>query len=228
MIETISLYESNGSPCPYLPDRVWKTQFFSTRACPENFYEVLLNHGFRRSGEHFYRNNCPGCKECLQMRVPVSRFSPSRSQLRSVKKNADITITAAPAEFRKDIYALYYRYCSFKHEKEDADQKSFRRFLCYSPLDTRMMLYHIGEKLAAVGWLDILPRGLSSVYFAFEPDFARRSLGIFSVVKEIELAETMGLDFYYLGFVVENSPKMKYKTAFKPQQRLLDGIWIDH
>ncbi|MDR1625552.1 MAG: arginyltransferase, partial [Spirochaetia bacterium] len=57
------------------------------------------------------------------------------------------------------------------------------------------------------------------------PEFARRSLGVFSVLREIELARSMGLEHYYLGFMVEGSPKMAYKAAFRPHQRLIEGAW---
>jgi arginine-tRNA-protein transferase len=158
------------------------------------------------------------------MRVPVSRFAPTRSQTRAVHKIKDVSVTMAPVQFREDVFALYRRYSLFKHEKDETPE-TFRRFLCDSPLDTRMTLYHIQDTLIAAGWVDVLPGGLSSVYFAFEPDFARRSLGVFSVVKEIELAKNMGLEFYYLGFVVEGSPKMGYKAAYRPHERLRDGQW---
>jgi len=52
----ITLYESPASPCPYLPDRTWKTHLFSADVFPEPVYESLLEQGFRRSGKHFYHN----------------------------------------------------------------------------------------------------------------------------------------------------------------------------
>jgi arginine-tRNA-protein transferase len=199
--------------------------FFQSDSLPEDVYEILLGHGFRRSGRIFYQNVCPGCGECVQMRVPVASFAPSGSQKRALRKNGDISLSTVRAEFREDVFGLYRRYTAFKHGKNNASEKNFRDFLCDSPLDSRMTLYHAGSALAAAGWVDVLPGGLSSVYFAFEPELARRSLGVFSVLREIELAKSMGLDYYYLGFVVEGSPKMAYKAAFGPHQRLVKGTW---
>jgi arginine-tRNA-protein transferase len=223
----IYLSKSRGTDCPYLAGKVWTTEFFEARCVPESFYEALLNGGFRRSGGLFYRNICGGCTECRQMRIPVSRFVPTDSQKRSVRKNADVRLELARAEFREDVFALYKRYCAYQHDKADESERDFRLFLCASPLDTRMSLYYAGEKLIAAGWLDFLPAGLSSVYFAFEPEEARRSLGVFSVMREIALAREMGLPYYYLGFIVEDSPKMSYKAAFRPQERLIDERWTE-
>jgi len=90
-----------------------------------------------------------------------------------------------------------------------------------------MMRYSVKGKLVGVSWLDYLPNSLSSVYFAFEPEEAKRSLGTFSVLKEIEIARMSGREFYYLGFYVPGSPKMSYKGRFKPHELLLDGQWRD-
>ncbi|MDR1317951.1 MAG: arginyltransferase [Spirochaetales bacterium] len=224
--ETLVLYRGHTHKCPYLPRRVCQMEFLTRGDLPGEVYEALLGQGFRRSGNMFYRNVCPGCAECVQMRIPVASFVPSGSQKRVVRKNADVRISIVPAEFRTDVFDLYQRYCAFKHGENGDDKNAFRGFLCDSPLDTRMTLYHAGGVLAAVGWIDVLPRGLSSVYFAFEPEFARRSPGIFSIVREIGIAKSMGLDYYYLGFLVEASPKMSYKAAFGPHERLIGGEWV--
>jgi arginine-tRNA-protein transferase len=222
-----TFYRTRGAGCPYLPDRISRIEFFEAENFPEDCYETLLAGGFRRSGKIFYRNICPGCAECRQMRIPVSRFKPSGSQARALRKNKDVGVTVVPAGFRQDVFALYRRYSVFKHGK-DENEKNFREFLCDSPLDSRLTLYHAAGTLLAAGWVDVLPGGLSSVYFAFEPEAARRSPGVFSVVKEIELTKSMGLDYYYLGFIVESSPSMSYKAAYLPHQRLCAGRWINY
>jgi arginine-tRNA-protein transferase len=227
MNANITFYKTRGDACPYLPGRLSRMEFFEAKSFPEDCYEVLLAGGFRRSGKIFYRNICPGCTECRQMRIPVDRFAPSASQARALRKNKEVGVTLVPAEFRKDVFALYRRYSFFKHGRKESE-KTFRDFLCASPLDSRLSLYHVRDILVAAGWVDVLPGGLSSVYFAFEPEEARRSLGVFSVIKEIELAKSMGRDFYYMGFVVEASSKMSYKAAYLPHQRLCAGRWVNY
>jgi len=73
--------------------------------------------------------------------------------------------------------------------------------------------------------VDVLPHSLSSVYFAFDPDFGRRSLGTFSVMKEIELAAAGGKRWLQFGFWVAGSQKMDYKAGFRPHETLIDGVW---
>ena len=225
MKDVLNLYISDDEECPYLPGRVSRKEYFTTKRIPEDIYELFLVNGWRRSGILFYRNICPDCAECCQMRIPVARFVPTRSHKRAESKNLDVSLSLVPAKFRRDVFDLYKRYSLFKHKKRE-DEQSFRYFLCNSPIDSRMSLYHIGKDLAAVGWIDVLPQGLSSVYFAFDPHLTKRSLGVFSVVREIALARSMGKEFYYLGFVVDGSPTMGYKAAYTPHERLYDGRWI--
>jgi len=76
--------------------------------------------------------------------------------------------------------------------------------------------------------VDLLPNGLSSVYFAFEPAESHRSLGIYSIMKEIDLARDLGKEWLYLGFFVPGSPKMAYKGAFHPREFAVDGTWVSY
>jgi arginyl-tRNA--protein-N-Asp/Glu arginylyltransferase len=50
-------------------------------------------------------------------------------------------------------------------------------------------------------------------------------LGVFSLLYEIEYARFLDIRWLYLGYWVENSPKMNYKADFQPAQILLDSRW---
>jgi arginine-tRNA-protein transferase len=221
----ILLYESFGTSCPYLPNRIWKTRFFGAEKFSGALYEALLSQGFRRSGTRFYQNCCPSCEECRQIRVPVAEFTPTKSQRRVWRLNNDLTVSLEPAVFEDETFDLYLRYTAYKHEKEHILKEDFIGFLCGSPIDSRIMKYRRENRLVGAGWLDFLSRGISSVYFAFDPDFASRSLGTFSILKEIELARSLDKLWYYLGFCVEGSAKMSYKSRFRPHDRLQNGTW---
>lgn len=97
------------------------------------------------------------------------------------------------------------------------------------------MEYYLGDRLVAVGIIDAAENddggtcALSSNYFYYDVSepILKRSLGVFSVLKEIELCRQLGCEFYYLGLYLPNCKKMNYKTKFKPYQLLVDGKWID-
>ncbi len=48
------------------------------------------------------------------------------------------------------------------------------------------MNYYLGDRLIAVGVVDITPQVLSSVYFFYDPEFEDYNLGTFGALVEIE------------------------------------------
>lgn len=93
-------------------------------------------------------------------------------------------------------------------------------------------------ELMAVSILDILPTGLSSVYFTYNPSFSSLSPGTLSAFIELALmpriqipciSSSASLDvqaasdefkYYYLGFYVHSCRKMRYKGQFNPSELL--------
>src|SRR5689334_1602840 len=97
---------------------------------PGDLYHAFMDRGFRRSGKLIYQPVCEGCRECVQLRVPVERFTPSKSQRRVWRKNSDITAVAGVPEASKEKFELYRRYVNARHaETEIGDYLDFVRFL---------------------------------------------------------------------------------------------------
>ena len=210
-----------------MDNRIWTSVVIRSPQWDGQMYESMLSQGFRRSGELFYINICPGCSACVPLRIPVHTFKPSRSQKRVWKKNQDLVVTHEPAAFSVDEFELYRRYSLFKHNT-DCSEGEYKKFLIKSPINTEMMKYYEGEKLIALGWIDVLPNSISSVYFAYEPDQSHRSLGTFSVLKEIELGKDLQKSALHLGFWIEGCITMQYKERFNPHQILQNGNWCSH
>lgn len=57
------------------------------------------------------------------------------------------------------------------------------------------MKYYLDNKLIGVGVIDLLPNGLSSVYFFYEPEYKDHRLGVFSSLIEIEYVRYLSLSF---------------------------------
>ena len=220
----VSLYQGSNGNCPYLADREWQTYAFETPSIEGKLYEQLMDNGFRRSGCMFYKNCCTGCNACIPIRTEVDHFRLSGSQKRILKKNKDITTDVTPATFDTKTFELYKKF-SLNRFQTKVDEASYRQFLLKSPLETLMMRYYLGNELVGVGWIDILESVISSVYFAFDPDLSKRSLGTFSILKEIELAKELGKKFLYLGFYVKGCQAMSYKINFIPTTGLVDDRW---
>ncbi|MCP4296021.1 MAG: arginyltransferase [Proteobacteria bacterium] len=223
----IRLFEADNGECPYLQNKQWICHLLHSCYLGSENYEMLINQGFRRNGMHFYRNNCHNCTQCISLRVPVNSFSPSRSQKRVWRKNQDLQVQSARVSFDEECYQLYLRYSQIKHNQLTT-REEYKQFLIDTAVDTIMMKYYLNDQLLAVSWVDLLPNSMSSVYFAFDPNFSKRSLGIFSILKEIEICQLSHKKFLHLGFWIEGNQKMNYKGDFEPHQILVENRWIEN
>ena len=63
------------------------------------------------------------------------------------------------------------------------------------------------------------------IYSFYDPDQARRSLGTFMILDNMQRVRRLGLPYLYLGYWVNGSSKMDYKSRFMPQERLTADGW---
>ena len=94
-------------------------------------------------------------------------------------------------------------------------------------VDTMLVEYRSGDTggLLACALTDRLHDGLSMVYSFFAPDAAGRSLGSFLILDHVRLCAEERRDYVYLGYWVEGSVKMAYKSRFRPLERLTRSGW---
>lgn len=218
----------HSHPCSYLPGlTATEEAWLSWQISPAAYHE-LMNRGFRRSGNILYRTACRGCKSCIPIRVPVDDFKPSKSQRRALNKNADVRVIPQEPRLTREKHDLYTRYLQVQHRgsPQGADMESMRDFLYSSCVASVEIEYRDeGGKLLGVSICDVSKVSFSSVYHFFDPEEGRRSMGVFSVLKEIELCRLRGVPWYYLGFWVEGCRTMEYKNHYRPYELLVDGEW---
>ncbi len=227
--QQLPLYISSPQSCDYLADKQSQNIFIAPDIpVTPDLYGHLLGIGFRRSGKHAYRPHCPACRACIPCRVDSTQFKPSRSQKRVLAKNNDLSFNAIRNDFSEQHFHLYQRYQAGKHpggtmEHFNADE--YQSFLCQSFGNSLVYETRLNDQLLAVSVTDVFSNALSAVYTYFDPAYASRSLGTYSVLKQIELAMNAGQQFVYLGYYIQASNKMAYKANFRPLQLLINGDW---
>lgn len=217
---------SAPQPCAYLPERTQVNEYFFADGLRAHELTALLSRGWRKFGIYFFRPACPHCRACTPLRVPVSAFQPSRSQRRVWRTGADVLVTFGPLRYEPALFDLYQRHSALRFAQH-ADFEDFAAQLHTPSCPTLLSRYELGGALVGAGYLDQGSDGLSSVYFVFDPHQARLSLGILSVLREIEETRRLGLDYYYLGYVVPGCARMAYKASFRPHQLYswADDVW---
>ncbi len=226
-LHELPLFRGAAHACPYLPGRTATDLWLIEPRIDAAGYQTLMNRGFRRSGRVFYRPQCDGCRECVPIRVPVAEFAASRSQRRAARRNEDLSVQIGRPQLDDERYLVYKAFQEVRHGGGmGIDRQDFARFLYDSPIETIEFTYRLGPRLIGVGIVDACPACLSSVYFYFDPEFERRSPGVFSALCEIEHCRHLGLPWWYIGLYVRDCREMNYKAQYRPHELLgADGIW---
>lgn len=238
--DTPQFYLTAPSPCPYLTgqqERKVFTHLVGERAPALN--DILTQGGFRRSQNIAYRPACEGCRACVSVRVVVDRFMPRRGLARTGALNADLIGTEIAPSPSSEQYSLFRRYLDARHAQggmADMTVLDYAMMIEDTHVQTMMVEYRFrgpdtgitgeGEgPVVAAALTDVLGDGLSMVYSFFDPGYPDRGLGTFMILDHIRRARKRGLPYVYLGYWVDGSPKMHYKTRFRPQERLGPRGW---
>jgi arginyl-tRNA--protein-N-Asp/Glu arginylyltransferase len=222
--ENTQLFLTAPMPCPYLPGRLERKLFthLTGRRAPA-LHALLSDNGFRRSQNLIYRPACEGCSACQSVRVIAREFAFEGRYARVLKRNADIEVTVRQARATAEQFALFKRYLDSRHTGGGMTAMSYVDYEYMvedTPVQTVVVEYrlasHPDKPLIAVALTDVLPDGLSMVYSFFDPDLSKRSLGTMLILDHVRQVRMASLSYVYLGYWVQDSPKMAYKGDFRP------------
>jgi len=231
-------YVTAPQPCPYLPGRTERKLFTGLQGDnAEALNDALSKQGFRRSQNVLYRPSCAECTACMSARIRVADFEPSRTQRKTLRRNAALTRATSSPWATEDQFALFRRYLDHRHADggmADMDIFEFAAMIEETPVRSRVIEYfapgRAGDtrrQLTAVCLTDVLDDGLSMVYSFYDPARDCDSLGTYVILDHIALARESGLPYVYLGYWVPGSPKMGYKARFSSLEIYHRGEWRD-
>lgn len=169
-------------------------------------------------------------------------FEATRNQRRILSRNRDLFARRLKAQPTAEHYALFRRYIDARHGDggmADMTVLDFAMMIEDSIVNTSLTEYRLKPRnaidtrvedwpLIAVSLCDRLSDGVSMVYSFFDPEEDRRSLGTYMILEHITYARRLGLPYLYLGYWIDRSQKMAYKTRFQPQQHLGPDGWYDY
>ena len=196
--------------------------------------DALGRIGFRRSQGVAYRPSCAGCNACVSVRVVTPEFKPNATQRKLLRRYADLQVTACRAWATDEQYQLLRRYLAARHPTggmAGMDEDDYADMVEHSPVNSLIIEYREPSargrgKLVAACLTDRQADGLSMIYSFFAADDPDRpGLGNFVIMDHILRARDAGLPYVYLGYWVKGSPRMAYKTRYRPIEVLGPAGW---
>lgn len=157
-----------------------------------------------------------GLKLITPLRLDLDKNLLSKSQRRVLRRNMDLRWEFLPAQLTEEARSMFQRH---KLRFKDNVPEDLDTFLSSEPatlpcqcLECRVFE---GDCLIALSYLDIGDSATSAVYGMFEPEHSWRSLGIFTMLLEIDFSRSRGCRYYYPGYATHEPSVYDYKKQLR-------------
>ena len=192
--------------------------FFYDEVSPAQM-DTLWANGWRHFGSYFFRYSSTQQEglafSVLPLRLRLNAFAASRSQTRTLKRNADLEVRIVPAYVDAEVEALFERHKTrFSHNVPE----SVYNFVSPQPATVpcacmSLCLFKV-DRLVGISYLDVGEAATSSVYQCFDPLETRRSLGNLMILLSVQHTQALGKTFYYPGYAYREPSHYDYKKNF--------------
>ena len=218
-------------PCPYLAHETARMPLrMPLGPVTLEAADQRLAEGQRRTSEFIYQTQCPSCNACEPIRLDCHEFEFSKNHRRTLRRgDRKFEQRVSPLQADHQRVALFNKHRRMRglvKRDTDIDLEEYVWGFVRSCFDSFEITYWLDKELVCLAVCDRASTSISAVYTYFDPDMAKASLGTYSILKQIEFCREYKLQHLYLGYYVEQSPHMKYKSRFRPNERLINGDWI--
>jgi arginine-tRNA-protein transferase len=219
------------TPCSYFPEKKSQIRLCDPAQSTPESYDILIQNGYRRDGTAQYCPVCADCQACKSTRVRTNEFIPNATQRKTLKRNSHLLVRSLPPVFVQEHYDLFIRYERMRHggHMSTMTEQDYTNHLLGTSARTFLLefSYPDTQAPAAVAVVDDTADGLSAVYTFYDPQARTSSLGTFCILYELELAKRLGYPYLYLGYWLQNYPRMDYKRNFQPTEVFHNSRWLD-
>lgn len=205
---------------------------FYALAVSSDDLNALLAGGWRHFGTHFFRYNLGFYENEIRLvqplRVRLSDFTRSKSQRRIIARNRDLQIVTRPIVIDAEKKLLFARHKRrFKRDAPRSIYNFLDRNAAKTPCESLEICVYEQERLLAASFFSVAESAISGIYAIFAPEEAARSLGILTMLLEIDFAIKAGKEFYYSGYAYAGNSFYDYKKRFAALEKFdWRGGWV--
>ncbi|PPK88399.1 arginine-tRNA-protein transferase [Neolewinella xylanilytica] len=181
--------------------------------------DAFLERGWRPTGQSIYtsdylRTDDDELHGCLQIRLPLSGFDFKKRHRKLLRRNARrFRAQHAKAGIPdQELRAVNRRYMAEHPDKtrEDLEYNVINE-AGQQVLNTHVLRIFEGERLVAFSYYDLGQRVVYAKAGIYDPLYASASLGLYTMLLEVERALELGFTHYYPGYYSPTFPAFDYK-----------------
>jgi arginine-tRNA-protein transferase len=196
----------------------------------ESYWEKAWSSGtcsLHRSNYDVYRERY---FKSFPTRYKLWEFIFTKSLRRILKKNADLKTIIRPLRVTKEKEKLFLSHYLMRYKKPPPESltKAYEYQDLY-PSDLTELCVFKNEKLIACSIFEVARYAMVSNACFWDINEADRSLGTYTILREVQYALEKRMVYYYLGSYYKQNPNYQYKTRFRGLE-LFDwenNYWID-
>ncbi len=204
-----------------LPNRSPRLSFLprDVRLTPAGIDNMLAN-GWFRSGLEVHSNYVRWVenqdRSCQMLRLPLKDFTWKKRLAELMRRNGRLfQVKIRPFTFSLEKERVW---CKYKNQVHHFAKPLPLHFLLFGEENVsprifnswEVVVYH-GENLAAFSIFDRGHKSIASLEAAYDPAYRQFTLGIYTMLLEIEFGIKEGMAYYYPGFIPKDVPKFEYK-----------------
>lgn len=158
----------------------------------------------------------------IWLRVRLQDYVFSKSLRKLNKKNSKLfSHTVSPfkhSEKLDDLYRAYKK--NFKGSIPPTLSEYMTHSLDSDVYDTRIIKVYHDSRLIAASLFDVGEKSISSIFGFYHPEYTDYSLGLYTMVLELEYCMSNKMDFYYVGYFVPGNSRFDYKLRLGDMEYL--------
>lgn len=151
----------------------------------------------------------------VNIRLKIQDFSFKKRHNKLLKKNNErFTVRIHKAQPNAEKEALYQSHKNrFKGFIHGTLSEYLHSGLQHTVFSTYEICVYDGTRLAAVSFFDEGEKSIASLLGLYHPDYNAHSLGIYTMLKEVEYGIKRNKRWYYPGYVLDRPSSFNYKLS---------------
>lgn len=180
--------------------------------------DEYLSKGWYRMGQGIFTCHflCFGERiySAIWLRLSLDQHKFKKRQRKLFNRNADFRIEIAPLRIDKQKEALYqkYRWYRFRGNISTSLKESLFDGGRKNIYQTMECCVYDKDKLIAASFFDVGNYSIASILGMYDPDYAKLSLGNFTMLAEMRFGMENDFKYYYPGYIVPGYSRFDYKV----------------